>query len=301
MGYETLLRKITQPTLMMENKNFVAFILTHGRPNQVHTFRSLKKHGYTGRVVILIDNEDKQRFEYEKQFPGMVKVFDKKSISDTFDEGDNFEDRRSIIYARNACFEVAKDIGAKHFIQLDDDYTDFRYKTNTQDQYCDKINLRQLDQVFDLMVNFLEVTGACSVAMAQNGDFIGGKDGNKALKLKPWRKAMNTFVCSTDKPFKFFGRINEDVNTYTCGGRRGMLFFTIPNVAINQKQTQANAGGMTELYLESGTYVKSFYSVMYAPSCVKVSDMGPVFRRMHHRVNWKNAVPCILGQEHKKN
>lgn len=41
-----------------------------------------------------------------------------------------------------------------------------------------------------------------------------------------------------------------------------------------QMQTQKNAGGMTETYLESGTYLKSFYSVMYAPSCVKLNTMG---------------------------
>lgn len=285
---------------MMKNESFVAFILTHGRPDRVHTFRSLKKHGYTGRVVMLIDNEDKQRNEYEKRFPGMVKVFDKKAISNTFDEGDNFEDRRAIIYARNACFAVAKEMGVKHFIELDDDYQDFRYRADADYQFCDKTNVRQLDSIFDLLIDYLEVTGACAVAMAQNGDFIGGKNGTNASKLKPWRKAINTFVCSAERPFQFFGRINEDVNAYTCGARRGMLFLTIPNVGVCQKQTQSNAGGMTELYLDSGTYVKSFYSVMYAPSCVKVKDMGPVYRRMHHSVKWKNTVPCILDESHRK-
>jgi hypothetical protein len=285
---------------MMRNNDFVAFILTHGRPDRVHTARSLKKHGYTGRVVILIDNEDKQRDEYEKRFPGKVHVFDKKAISDTFDEGDNFEDRRAIVYARNACFEVAKEIGAKWFIELDDDYQDFRYRSDANDQYCDKTNPSNLDAVFDLMVDFLEASKATTVAMAQNGDFIGGPDGTKARQLKPWRKAMNTFIFRTDCNFRFFGRINEDVNGYTCAALRGVLFLTIPNFGVCQKQTQANAGGMTELYLASGTYVKSFYSVMYAPSCVKVVDMGPVYRRMHHRVQWKNCVPCILSEEHKK-
>lgn len=284
----------------MKNDSFVAFILTHGRPDRVHTFRSLKKHGYTGRVVILIDNEDKQRAEYEKRFPGLVKVFDKKGISDTFDEGDNFEERGAIVYARNACFEVAKEIGVKHFIQLDDDYQDFRYRADANYQFCDKTNVSNLNAVFDLMVDFLETSGACSVAMAQNGDFIGGKNGSNAAKLKPWRKAMNTFVCSTERPFRFFGRINEDVNAYTCAARRGDLFFTLPNIGICQKQTQANAGGMTELYLESGTYVKSFYSVMYAPSCVRIKDMGPVFRRLHHSVKWKHTTPCILDESIRK-
>lgn len=285
---------------MMKHRSFVAFILTHGRPDRLHTLRSLKKHGYTGRVVILIDNEDKQREEYERRFKGMVRVFDKAAVSETFDEGDNFGDRRSIVYARNACFEIAQELGVDHFIQLDDDYTDFRYKTDGRDQYVDRINLSDLDRVFDAMIDFLEVSGALAVAMAQNGDFIGGKDGTRACQLKPWRKCMNTFVCATARPFQFVGRINEDVNLYTEGARRGLLFFTLPNVAINQKQTQANAGGMTELYLDSGTYVKSFYSVMYAPSCVRIKDMGPVYRRMHHCVSWKHTTPCIIDEAHRK-
>lgn len=280
--------------------NFAAFILTHGRPDKVHTYRSLKRQGYSGRIIILIDNEDKSRSDYEKKFKGEVIVFDKVAISQTFDEGDNFGDRRSIVYARNACFDIAKQLGIKYFIQLDDDYQDFRYRNDSKNKYCDKTNISNLDGIFDVMVEFLEQTKSKTVAMAQNGDFIGGKDGSKAKKLKPWRKAMNTFVCCSDRPFQFFGRINEDVNLYSCGGRRGDLFFTIPNVGVCQKQTQSNAGGMTELYLESGTYVKSFYSVMYAPSCVKIVDMGPVFRRMHHRVSWKHTTPCILDESFKK-
>ena len=64
--------------------------------------------------------------------------------------------------------------------------------------------------------------------------------------------------------------------------------------SIDQKDTQSNAGGLTDIYLEVGTYVKSFYSVMAAPSCVKVSVMGDTSSRIHHAVTWKNAVPKII-------
>jgi hypothetical protein len=150
------------------------------------------------------------------------------------------------------------------------------------------------------MVDFLKTSKALTVCLAQGGDFIGGPSGSKAQKLQLWRKAMNTFVCASEKPFQFLGRINEDVNAYVVEGMRGNLMFTIPNMAVNQMQTQKNAKGLTEIYLELGTYVKSFYSVMYAPSCVKVVDMGPVHRRIHHRVQWKNCVPCIMSEDHKK-
>lgn len=280
--------------------DFIAFILTHGRPDRVHTYKSLMKAGYTGRVVILIDNEDKRQKEYRETFGDLVHVFDKKAISETFDEADNFGDRRAIIYARNACFGIARELGAKYFIQLDDDYTDFRYKTDAEGRYGDLLRLRQIDGILEAMVDLLEVSGALTVAMAQNGDFIGGEDGTRARTLKPWRKAMNTFVCSVDRPFQFIGRINEDVNTYTTLGHRGQLFLTVPNVAINQVKTQSNAGGMTELYLDSGTYVKSFYTVMMCPSAVKIAEIGTLYRRIHHQVQWKRAVPCILDENHRK-
>ena len=49
-------------------------------------------------------------------------MFDKLEISKKFDEFDNFDDRRAIVYARNASFEIAKKLGLKYFLQLDDDY-----------------------------------------------------------------------------------------------------------------------------------------------------------------------------------
>lgn len=286
--------------MAMIEKDFIAFILTHGRPDRVYTLRSLRKAGYTGRVVIVLDNEDKTRAEYEKEFLGTeIEVFDKKAISETFDEGDNFQDRRAIIYARNACFEIAKKLGVRYFIELDDDYGAFQYRFDASANYRPKA-IKTADLVFDAMVRFLKASKCASVAMAQGGDFIGGGTGNFAKSIRLHRKAMNTFVCDAQNPFQFFGRINEDVNLYTCGGRRGIVLFTVPNVSITQKQTQSSAGGMSELYLSSGTYVKSFYSIMYAPSCVKIKDMGPVHRRLHHSVKWSNAVPCIVGEELRK-
>jgi hypothetical protein len=111
-------------------ENFVAFILTHGRPDRVHTYNTLKKLGYTGRIVIVIDNEDKTADEYRKRFGDQVYQFDKAGIATRMDEGDNFGDRRAIVYARNACFEIAEELGIDYFIQLDDDYTEFRYRKN---------------------------------------------------------------------------------------------------------------------------------------------------------------------------
>ena len=115
---------------------------------------------------------------------------------------------------------------------------------------------------------------------------------------------MNAFICSVERPLNFVGRINEDVNLYVTGNRRGELYFTTKLVQLNQKQTQACSGGMTELYLDQGTYIKSFYSVMYEPSCVQVGTLtdsrSNVQSRFHHAISWPHTSPMILGEQHRK-
>lgn len=289
---------------MMRNKDFVAFILSHGRADRVITYDSLKKSGYTGRVVIVLDNEDKTAPDYIAKFgKDNVEVFDKAAIAETFDEGVP-GDRRTIVYARNACFGIAQKLGYRYFIELDDDYTVFEWRFDNRLRYITKDKtIRNLDAVFDIMLDYFNNIPAKSIAMAQGGDYLGGGEGGEGRRLRTKRKAMNSFICDTERRFTFLGRINEDVNTYTRNTSTGDLFLQIQQLCLLQKQTQSNAGGMTDVYLDSGTYLKSFFSVMYMPSSVKVKTMGnacSISKRLHHCVKWKFTAPKILREGHKK-
>ena len=277
--------------------NFVAFILTHGRPNNVITYKSLRKHGYTGKVIVVIDDEDATADQYYENFDD-VEVFSKEAIAKTFDEGDNFKDRRSIVYARNACFDIAKKRGYKYFIQLDDDYTGYEYRVYNERKQK-PIRIKNLDNVFGALLDFYKKTNFATIAMAQGGDFIGGKNNKMAKRPTIYRKAMNSFICSIDRAFTFQGRINEDVNTYTSEASKGLLMGTIPLTALIQKTTQSNRGGMTDIYLDNGTYVKSFYTVMFSPSSCKVKPMGDTRMRLHHAIDWERAVPKIIRESLK--
>lgn len=282
----------------MARNNFAVLILTHGRPDDVITVKSLKKHGYTGDVVIVIDNEDPTWPEYVRKFKN-VQVFDKLEISKTFDEADNFEDRRAIVYARNASFGIAKKLGYEYFVQLDDDYTNFDYRIYSEKNQKPK-RIKNLDSVFDAMLRFYKRTPFATISMAQGGDFIGGKLNVTARRPTIFRKCMNSFFCSTKRPFQFVGRINEDVNTYVYQQSTGLLMGTIPMVSLTQKTTQKSKGGMSDIYLDNGTYVKSFYSVMFSPSCVKIKPMGDKHMRLHHSIDWDRAVPKIISEKLKK-
>ena len=93
--------------------------------------------------------------------------------------------------------------------------------------------------------------------------------------------------------------MNDYLNTYTYLVHLGDLFFNFTNIKLDQGDTQSTSGGMSDAYNLSGTYVKSFYTIMYHPSGTKISVMNTKFTRIHHTINWKATTPKILDQKHK--
>jgi hypothetical protein len=274
----------------MENKEFAIFIMVHGRPDKMWTYNTLRKCGYTGKIYLVADSLDKTLNDYKIKYGDELLVFDKELASKEMDSGDNTNDLRSTLYSANKIFDLAKENGIKYFYIMCDDYYYFGYRYESGAKI-----IKNLDKVFDSMVNFYKSTNIKTIAFSQGGDHIGGFSG---IKLK--RKAMNSFLCSTDRPFKFLGRMNEDVTTYVNLGSKGDIFFTFTNIQLDQKDTQGEKKGLTEMYKDNGTYVKSFFSVMYNPSNVKVSMMNSNNPRIHHSVKWINTTPMIIDNKYKK-
>jgi hypothetical protein len=279
---------------------FAIFILTHGRPNNVLTYRSLAACDYTGKLFFVLDDQDKTADEYrEKYGSDRVVVFDKEAQAAKCDSGNNFGVRKTILMARNACFQIAESLGITHFLQLDDDYEYFLYKTLHEGKAYER-RIRNLDSIICRVLEFYDECGATSIAFAQNGDFIGGIENDSGAYRFERRKCMNSFFCSTKRPFSFLGIMNEDVSAYTSLGSRGVLFLTIPNVSIKQPTTQSQSGGVTETYKLMGTYCKSFLSVMMMPSSVRVAMMQSKNPRLHHSINWATTVPQIISEKYRK-
>lgn len=274
---------------------FAALILTHGRPGLSDTYDKLRSCGYTGRVVFVIDNEDiKAQEYYDKYGSENVFMFNKSWAANHCDSMNNFGSRKAILFARNESFLIAKELGIDYFVQLDDDYYYFGHRG---EHGAKKTN--NLDFVFKSFIEFLLNTNenVKTIAFSQGGDHIGGW--NKDVLVK--RKAMNSFFCLTNRPFKFYGILNEDVNCYLINGSRGEIFLTYMAFQLDQADTQQNPEGITTIYLRYGTYVKSFYSIIGAPSCTYIKLMGCNAMRLHHSINWQNAIPMILSEKHKKN
>ena len=281
----------------MNKLDYAVIIPTHGRYDRVFTIDSLRKSGYTGDIYLLCDDEDKQLYQYKEKYGDKVIVFSKDEYIGKFDKMDNFGNKACVVYARNAMWDAAKKLGLKFFIVADDDYTMYRFRIDNKQCYRTNIQIKNMDAVFDAYFDFLKTSNIDTVCFAQDGDYIGGFSNSKISGgYKPYRKMMNLYFFNVDRPLEFKGTINEDLTSSVTEGVLGKKILTCMITSLLQKETQSNAGGLTEIYLELGTYVKSFYSVMAAPSCVKVALMGDKQMRLHHAVTWKNAVPKIIRE-----
>jgi hypothetical protein len=224
-------------------------------------------------------------------------VFSKRDYAGKFDKMDNFGNMACVVYARNAIWDFANKIGLDYFVVADDDYSAFQTRIMGDGSYYTR-SYKNGDGVFAAYVDFMRSSQVDTICFAQGGDFIGGGDNtNVAAGFRLSRKMMNLYFFNTKKPLEFKGTINEDLTSSITEGMVGKKIMTTLLNSIVQKETQSNAGGLTEIYLELGTYVKSFYSVIAAPSCVKVALMGDSAMRLHHAVTWKNAVPKIIRED----
>ncbi len=281
----------------MESKDFAVFILTHGRAKTISTYRALRDGGYTGKVYIVIDNEDDQEGLYRQKFGDMVIQFDKRDYLAKTDLGDLDDDRRIGVFARNFIQDEAKRLGYKFHLQLDDDVHGFTYRF-PQGDVLRALSCQHLDEVFAGMVEYMKETPITSLSFALSAYNMGGVNGSINEGMS--RKTMTTFLMRADDVQYFNMRMNDDITTSLINGMRGKLYYSYLPVEVEVDKTQVQSGGMTDIYQKNGTYRKSFYSVMCCPSCVKVSAMGITDYRIHHTIKWNSAVPKLLSQRWSK-
>lgn len=275
--------------------DFAVFIISHNKPHNDTYETLIKKCNYTGKWYFVLDDKDKCIEEYQKLYGvDKVKIFSKPEVEKRLDMMDNFDFDKVIIYARNACFDIAKELGITYFMELDDDYDSFRYRF-PHEPSCPVTNM---DQIMELYVDYYKKHSQISMLA-----FCQGSDLSAVAEGKVLRKCMNSMICSVDRPVQFNGRINEDVNTYTRYNQLGMMTLTFPNIQLNQAPTQTT-GGMSETYKLYGTYTKSFYSVIQCPSFVKISTFTKGFRmskfRIHHKIDSKYGYARLLSDKYKK-
>ena len=274
--------------------DFAIFILSHGRADTMTTAQAILNAGYTGKWFVIIDDLDEQKDLYIENYGERVIVFDKKLWDEKTDTITNTGDLRSVVFARNASYEIARDMGLNFFAEFDDDLTVFRFRYDESGTLKGK-KIINLDSVIEAMIEFQAYSKAVSVGFACDGGFIGGTEGK--FKQGILRSVHQAFILRTDMPIEFKGLINEDgIVTEYCNST-GKLALEITCITQMSPVRSRNSGGLQDLYKANDEYVRAFYSVIAYPNNLKIFERkGSIALKRKSDL----AIPKIVNERWKK-
>lgn len=304
----------------MENQKRYAIFISAYRNTKIKTLQTLTRCGYIdhSNIYIIVGIDDPNLEEFKEKYKDHCIIFDKEKDAlpyiDTCINKENFT-YLSTVFTSTAQMKIAKELGYKYFMQLDDDSNNFMIRYVYKDKL---INIKKteegvLDNFINKAIDILDSSPKVyGVSFLQAGDLMGGVESLPYVVGK--RKFMNTRIYDVEKQLKFIGLLNEDTTYYTQYGKLGYIFLTLDGLVLDQldSQNKSSGTGLTSLYAKFGTYIKSFFSLIVNPSALKIMVMGGGGKlnenankriynpRIHHFIEWENICPKILDEKWRK-
>lgn len=272
------------------------FILSNGRPDKVKTYDYLKT-SFSGDVYILCDDQDETLPDYKDKFGSKVIVFDKDEWVKKSDPMDNFNSKKSVLYARNAVFEIADAMGYRYFAMADDDIKDLQFRYEQDGKLLAK-PVSNLDKVIGYIVQLMNDTAISYFSFGTDKNFIGGVQ-NRNFQKKVINKVYNFIICKSGQQHSYKGIMNEDEIHNVLSLSTGVLLKSLTSIQIVMEPVgKAETGGNSETYKENGYYsfTRNFYPIIACPFLeVKQNSKGFIFGADRNLYT-----PKILAEELKE-
>ena len=248
-------------------KKFAIFILTHRRPHNQLTVKSLQDVGYTGDLYLVVDDQDESINEYIAVWGAdKVIVFNKDYFIRNTDTGLHTPVPKFAVFARNAIEYIAKTLGYKTFMMLDDDIIKFRIRLPEGDS----LKSYQINGQFDaILKNSVDFVLDCDIACMGLGFcnlYIGGV-GNFNKENPRQRLCAEAFIRNTSHPIRWRLNMVEDLITSIDAAQSGEVWFQFLPIQCEIKMSEgAVDGGNSDVYRQLGMYKISFMPVIVYPS-----------------------------------
>lgn len=275
---------------------FAVFILSHKRADRVETFATLKNAGYTGKIYVVVDNQDPMLEKYQERFGDDVLVFDKQIYIDKTDTLETDRKRSSAVYARNFIEDAAKKFNLDVFGMFDDDVLNLRYRWIE----CGKIRSMKvyqgLDDILNYYIEYMLRSNFQAISFGNVMTFVGGIDGLES-RLSKERLTFQIHIRNTKYPLEWKSIINNDSITELQSIKLGNIWLSIPWIVYDSPVMNTLSGGMKSVYDSLSSFSRAFYATIAEPSCCL-----PRFRKDKFNIGRNNnsAYPMIISGRYKK-
>ena len=179
---------------------------------------------------------------------------------------DNFQSKKSVLYARNAVFQIAKDMGYDYFAMVDDDVTGLSFRYEKDGKLVGK-PVKDFDKVSSAILETMDNTGTDFFSFGIDKIYLGGLANNQYQK-KIIDKVYCFVFCRTEQQHFYKGIMNEDEINNLLSMSIGKLVKSLTIIQIQYKPMgPENIGGNAETYKDNGiySYVRNFYPVIAFP------------------------------------
>lgn len=284
---------------MKMSEFFDIFIPSYHRANNCKTANFfVKKVGWPAdKVHVFIDDEADDQAEYEamcKRLGCQLHIFDISEARKRFD----FVHRRSVSQraagmARNMFFDFAQKNGISFYMAQDDD-TD-RYTIRWKGRKATIAKPQQIIGTFLLVRELMQKRRIGLFGLSQEGDLIGGTEDTKIFR----KKVMNTTFYLLPYIYRGERGVQDDDTSLFCGVMNEGLFtgsFRY-GLCLYQMASATQKGGLTDLYNENKLLNKALVCPIQYPSAIRAERQEQNGGRLHHRINYRYLMPCIIKNE----
>lgn len=250
----------------------VVYICTHGRPGKQITHKALRDAGYTGEIILVIDNEDECGHGYlefvKYDDKTWLHIFDKQKVLDSTNTTNSPPNRKTILYAKNACEQFAKQDGVDCFVICDDDIPGFRYRY-IEDGSCKSQNIIcNMDQVLEAHYDFILKSNIATTSFGMAQFYFTGANCFDNDNLQKWRVPYTFVFRNARHKVDWVSDYGEDITTAIEQSRHGQFQCAMPFVQMNLSPMGVGDGGMVELHKD--TFKLSEYGHIWHPDCEQI-------------------------------
>lgn len=273
--------------------DFAVFIISHERVDRVESYTTLRNAGYTGKIYVVVDNEDTQLRRYLNSFINVL-VYNKQLKINSTDTLTDKESRSSAVFARNAVEFYAKHLKLDAFAVFDDDITNLRLRWEEDGSYKSRKLCSGLDDVMSWYAQYLIDSDIATLSFENCMFYVGGVDNNKIANER-WTYQIH--IRNTKFPVDWHSIINEDIITEISTAVRGYIWWSLPHIVYEAVAMNDKEGGNKANYDKFSEFRRAMFATVANPSsCLPGYSHG----KLRIIQNKKASYPMIVSSRYKK-
>lgn len=280
--------------------NTAVFICTHGRPDTQHTLKTLRDSGYTGKIYLVLDDEDETYpyYHHNLGYCDDIWEFNKQFYIDKSDTGTNENQRKCILYAKNCCEDLAQNMKLDAFVIADDDILNFRFRYAEDGHLKSQKVLSTMDDIMDAYYKAMLDCNMVATGFGFTQFYFSGSDSFSSDNIQKYRVPYNFVFRNANYKVDWMSWFGEDIITAVYYGRIGQLWTALPYVQQEIVSLASADGGMKDTYDSNSSVRLAMQNVMYLPAELKAYQYKGKYMASIKR---ENAFPKLISSSFKKN